>query len=72
MVRFLYRFALLCGKLFCNFHPSPIKIARYQHIKPIHHTHTPQDLTLLLGTYTLTHLPFLFFPCRLYVPETKG
>lgn len=79
MVHFLCRFALLCGKLmlFCNHHPSPIimiMITRYHHIKPVNHTHTPPPKILLyyLGTYTLTNIPFLFFPYRLYVPETKG
>lgn len=70
-VHFLYRFALLCGKLFCNFHLSPIKITRYQHIKPIHHTHTPQNFTLLLWYLYANPSPFLLFPLQVIRPGNQ-
>lgn len=76
-VHFLYRFALLCGKLFCNSHPSPIKIKRYITIISLSRTHiyiTPipaQNSTLLLGYLYANQSSFSFLPLQVIRPGNQ-
>lgn len=85
-VHFLYRFALLCGKLFCNFHSSLIthqdqKIHccnlsfTHIHIHTHHTSHiTPipaQNSTSLLGYLYANPSSFSFLPLQVIRPGNQ-
>lgn len=76
-VHFLYRFALLCGKLFCNFHPLFITHLHHDHKRPLYQTYIyitlipAQNSTLLLGYLYANQSSFSFLPLQVIRPGNQ-